>query len=208
MEGPVHEQDQLSTTDPDSTYATKGGTPARLGYYDNYLVDNDSCVIVGVQATAARMSQETVAAQDMLTRFAAWRGQKPESVAADTTYGNGSFYNGCRIAASLPICARVTVSTERTVRSTAPSILRISRKATVIVVQRESNSTTVVATSEIAPTPTSGHGSAAVLVRSKRNARAELFVFWPSTWMSQLGNVPASWPKQQSSPGPNGRGKK
>ena len=39
-EEPVHEQDQVSTTDPDSTYATKGGTPARLGYYDNYLVDN------------------------------------------------------------------------------------------------------------------------------------------------------------------------
>ncbi|HET6177359.1 MAG TPA: hypothetical protein VFE61_10530 [Candidatus Sulfotelmatobacter sp.] len=53
----------MSTTDPDSTYATKGGMPARLGYYDNYLVDNQNCVIVGVQATAARMSQETVAAQ-------------------------------------------------------------------------------------------------------------------------------------------------
>jgi transposase len=91
VEEPVHEQDQVSTTDPDSTYATKGGTPARLGYYDNYLVDNDSCVIVGVQATAARMSQETVAAQDMLTRFAQWRGRQPESVAADTTYGNGEF---------------------------------------------------------------------------------------------------------------------
>src|SRR6202041_2471828 len=38
VEEPVHEQDQVSTTDPDSTYATKGGTPARLGYYDNYLV--------------------------------------------------------------------------------------------------------------------------------------------------------------------------
>jgi hypothetical protein len=63
VEEPVHQQDQVSTTDPDSTYATKGGTPARLGYYDNYLVDNHSCVIVGVQATAARMSQETVAAQ-------------------------------------------------------------------------------------------------------------------------------------------------
>ena len=61
VEEPVHEQEQVSTTDPDSTYATKGGTPARLGYYDNYLVDNHSCVIVGVQATAARMSQETVA---------------------------------------------------------------------------------------------------------------------------------------------------
>jgi hypothetical protein len=69
VEEPVHEQDQVSTTDPDSTYATKGGTPARLGYYNNYLIDNHSCVIVGVQAMAARMSQETIAAQDMLTRF-------------------------------------------------------------------------------------------------------------------------------------------
>ena len=91
VEEPVHEQDQVSTTDPDATYATKGGTPARLGYYDNYLVDNASCVIVGVQATAARMSQETVAAQDMLTRFTQWQGREPESVAADTTYGNGEF---------------------------------------------------------------------------------------------------------------------
>src|SRR5947207_1462396 len=91
VEEPVHEQDRVSTTDPDSTYATKGGTPARLGYYDNYLVDNHSCVIVGVQATAARMSQETVAAQDMLTRFAQWQGREPQSLAADTTYVNGEF---------------------------------------------------------------------------------------------------------------------
>jgi hypothetical protein len=91
VEEPVHEQDQVSTTDPDSTYATKGGTPARLGYYDNYLVDNPSCVIVGVQATAARMSQETVAAQDMIARFAAWQGRDPASVGADATYGNGEF---------------------------------------------------------------------------------------------------------------------
>ena len=41
VEESVHQQDQVSTTDPDSTYATKG-TPARLGYYDNYLVDNQS----------------------------------------------------------------------------------------------------------------------------------------------------------------------
>jgi len=91
VEKPVHGQDEVSTTDPDSTYATKGSTPARLGYYDNYLVDNHSCVIVGVQGTAARMSQETVAAQDMLTRFAEWQGRTPESVGADTTYGNGEF---------------------------------------------------------------------------------------------------------------------
>ena len=91
VEEPVHEQEQVSTTDPDSTYATKGGTPARLGYYDNYLVDNASCVIVGVQGTAARMSQETVAAQEMITRFVQWQGRGPTSVVADATYGNGEF---------------------------------------------------------------------------------------------------------------------
>jgi transposase InsO family protein len=90
-EEPVHQQEQVSTTDPDATYATKGGTPARLGYYDNYLVDNHSCVIVGVQATAARMSQETVAAQDMIARFAEWQGRDPVSVAADATYEDGEF---------------------------------------------------------------------------------------------------------------------
>lgn len=68
-EGPIRDQEQVSTTEPDSTRATKGGTPARLGYYDNYLMDNHSCVIVGVQATAAR-SHQTVAAQAMITRFA------------------------------------------------------------------------------------------------------------------------------------------
>src|SRR5499433_3877257 len=91
IEEAIPQQDQVSTTDPDSTYATKGGTPARLGYYDNYLVDNHSCVIVGVQATAARMSQETVAAQDMIDRFARCQGREPVSVAADATYGNGEF---------------------------------------------------------------------------------------------------------------------
>jgi len=65
VEPPVEQQNKVSTTDPDSTYATKGG-PARLGYYDNYLVDNASCVIVGVQATPARLSHESVAARDMI----------------------------------------------------------------------------------------------------------------------------------------------
>ena len=44
-DAPVHEQKLVSTTDPDATYATKGGTPTRLVYYDNYLVDNHTCVI-------------------------------------------------------------------------------------------------------------------------------------------------------------------
>jgi len=88
VEPPVPHQEKVSTTDPDSTYATKGG-PARLGYYDNYLVDNASCVIVGVQATPARLSHESVAARDMIERYRERYGYMPQTLAADTTYGNG-----------------------------------------------------------------------------------------------------------------------
>src|SRR5438045_3228407 len=37
------------------------------------------------------MSQETIAAQDMITRFVKRQGGEPASIAADTTYGNGEF---------------------------------------------------------------------------------------------------------------------
>jgi hypothetical protein len=66
---PIHQQDKVSTTDPDSTYLTKGNRAAELGYFDNYLIDNKSCVIVGVQATAARLSQESAAAREMIDRY-------------------------------------------------------------------------------------------------------------------------------------------
>ena len=71
VEEPVHQQDQVSTTDPDSTYATKDGTPARLGYYDNYLVDNDSCVIVGVQILSPTINCSCSGADKPLKRFRA-----------------------------------------------------------------------------------------------------------------------------------------
>src|ERR1700741_703312 len=89
VEEPAHQQDQVSTTDPDSTYATKGKGAAELGYFNNYLIDNRSWVILGVQATAARLSQESAAAPEMIPRSAKRRGCFPQSVAADTTYGNG-----------------------------------------------------------------------------------------------------------------------
>ena len=117
VEEPVHEQDQVSTTDPDSTYATKGGTPARQGYYDNYLVDNQlsddgstgSCLIVGVQATTARTSQETVAAQDMLSRFGNGRAESQNQWWRIRLTAVGIFCNGCRIETSVRTCAPGTV---------------------------------------------------------------------------------------------------
>src|SRR5213596_597057 len=140
---PVHEQEQVSTTDPDSTYATKGGTPARLGYYDNYLVDNHSCVIVGVQATAARMSQETVAAQDMIACFAQWQGREPTSVAADATYGNGEFLQWLMERGITPYMRTRDSTLRKTVRSTVPSVFLIFPKATATSVPQGSNSTMV-----------------------------------------------------------------
>jgi transposase len=88
-EEPAHQQDKVSTTDPDSTFFTKGDRPAELGYFDNYLMDNQSCVILGVQATAASSNLERVAAREMLIRSAEMQGSFPHSVAADTAYGSG-----------------------------------------------------------------------------------------------------------------------
>jgi hypothetical protein len=88
VEPPVEQQDKVSTTDPDSTYATKGG-PARLGYYDNYLVDNASCVIVGVQATPARLSHESVAARDMIERYRERYGYLPQTLGSVPRPGPG-----------------------------------------------------------------------------------------------------------------------
>jgi transposase len=94
VEEPTHSQDKVSTTDPVSTYATKGGTPARMGYYNNYLVDNHSCIIVGVQATGARLSEESRAAEEMIRHFTEWQGKSPQSIAADASYGNGELLSG------------------------------------------------------------------------------------------------------------------
>src|SRR5215472_15404957 len=67
----------------------EGQPSGRTGLLDNYLIDNESCVIVGVQATAARLSQESAAARDMIDRYRERHGRQPHSLAADTTYGNG-----------------------------------------------------------------------------------------------------------------------
>src|SRR5271169_4137068 len=106
IDEPAQQQERVSTTDPDATYLTKGNRAAELGYFDNYLIDNASCVIVGVQATAARLSQESAAARAMLTRFSEQRGRPPQTLAADTTYGNGELLHWLEqrgVTAQIPV---------------------------------------------------------------------------------------------------------
>jgi transposase len=197
VEEPVHQQEQLSTTDPDSTYATKGGTPARLGYYDNYLVDNHSCVIVGVQATAARMSQETVAAQDMIARFAQWQGREPVSVAADATYGNGEFLQWLLERDITPYMRTRDSVHRKNSPFYGPERLPICRKATAIAVPLASNSTTAVGMLATAPMSISEPASVVVGARKRRNAPADNSGILPSTCMSLLGSAPETWPRRQ-----------
>jgi hypothetical protein len=48
----------VSTTDPDTTYFSQGDRAPTLGYFDNYLINNGRCVVLAVEATDARPSQE------------------------------------------------------------------------------------------------------------------------------------------------------
>jgi Transposase DDE domain len=82
-------QEKVSTTDPDATWAVKRG-PAMLGYYDNYLVDTTSRVILSVHATPALFSHETLAARRMLEHVGQF-GIHPQNLAADKAYGSGEF---------------------------------------------------------------------------------------------------------------------
>jgi len=79
----------MSATDPDATWAVKWGR-AGFAYYDNYLIDNASRVILGVEATPARFSQEALAARRMLEQVEPL-GLHPESLGADKAYGSGEF---------------------------------------------------------------------------------------------------------------------
>ena len=81
---------KISTTDPEAALSSKRGA-SEFAYYDNYLIDNQSCIIAGVMATPARLSQEIIAARQMLERAKERFGLQPVSVTADKSYGTGEF---------------------------------------------------------------------------------------------------------------------
>ena len=90
-EGPVHPAPKvISQTDPQAAWSTKDG-PGRFSYETNYLVDDQNAIIVDVEATPARLSQEIVAAKAMLERSGDRVGFAPASLAADKSYGTAPF---------------------------------------------------------------------------------------------------------------------
>ena len=91
---PVWGADMVSTTDPDAILATKGGGTAMMAYYDNYLIDTSSRVILAVEATPALFHQETVAARTMMARVEKL-GIHPERWVPTRRTGVESFWPGC-----------------------------------------------------------------------------------------------------------------
>ena len=71
-------------------WSTKDG-PGRFSYETNYLVDDHNAIIVDVEATPARLSQEIVATKAMLDRSRDRVGFSPTSLAADKSYGTAPF---------------------------------------------------------------------------------------------------------------------
>jgi hypothetical protein len=99
---------KISTTDPDAAWAAKGG-PIHLSYYDNYLIDNASNVILDVEVTPARTAQEIIAARQMLDRALLTFNLQPECLAADKSYGTGEFFawlSGRGISPHIPVLDR------------------------------------------------------------------------------------------------------
>ncbi len=88
-DGPKHKPPKyISETDPQAAWSLKDG-PGRFSYEVNYLADDLHAIIVDVEATPARLSQEIVAAKEMLERKTG--GFDPNSIAADKSYGTGPF---------------------------------------------------------------------------------------------------------------------
>jgi len=80
----------LSPSDPAAAWSNKHGTGV-FAYETNLLVDTAHGVIVDVDATPARLSQEIVAAKVMLERAEEAFGFRPNCLGADKSYGTGPF---------------------------------------------------------------------------------------------------------------------
>src|SRR5271167_1916183 len=91
---PVTDTEMVSTTDPDAVWATKGG-PAMMAYFDNYLIDTSSRVILGVEATPALFHQETVAARKMIERVKQRGLKRRRAWALTRRMVVESFWRGC-----------------------------------------------------------------------------------------------------------------
>ena len=96
----------ISPSDPCSAWTAKANKRVQFGYGLNYLIDIAHAIIVDVEPTPARSSDEVASTKTMLVRTERCFGLKPKRLAADTAYGTGKFLGwliGTRIAPHIPV---------------------------------------------------------------------------------------------------------
>ncbi len=193
VEEPVHEQDQVSTTDPDSTYATKGGTPGPTGVLRQLSGRQSQLRDCG----GAGNSRPDEPGNGRRTRhahtFCAVAGTKAR-------IGRGGYYVRQRRVSAM-VGGSQHYSLHANPRQYPPQEQPVLRPRAIYVPAGEQQlslpcrGTTQLPAAAVcatAPMPISARASVAVLVYKRRNAPAEHSGFSPFTWMSPLGDVPAS----------------
>jgi transposase len=97
----------ISPSDPSSAWTAKANKRVQFGYGLNYLIDIENAVIVDVEATPARTSDEVAATKIMIDRTERCFALRPKRLAADTAYGTGKFLgwlvNDKGIAPHIPV---------------------------------------------------------------------------------------------------------
>jgi len=80
----------LSPTDPAAAWTTRGRHKVMFGYSLNYLIDTEAAVIVDVEATPTRISEEVDATETMIERTQDRFALKPKHLVGDVAYGTGA----------------------------------------------------------------------------------------------------------------------
>jgi hypothetical protein len=78
----------ISLTDPASQWTAAPGGPAFYAYSTNYLIDVDAGIIVDVEASPARRTDEVNATRTMVERVEDRFNIKPAHLIGDTAYGS------------------------------------------------------------------------------------------------------------------------
>src|SRR3546814_6238936 len=77
----------ISLTDPASKWTAAPGGPAFYAYSTNYLIDVEAGIIVDVEASPARRTDEVNATRTMVERVEERFDLKPKRLIGDTAYG-------------------------------------------------------------------------------------------------------------------------
>ena len=84
----------ISPSDPCSAWTAKANKRVQFGYGLNYLIDIAHAIIVDVEPTPARRSDEVASTKTMLVRTERRFGLKPKRLAADTAMVRPSSLTG------------------------------------------------------------------------------------------------------------------